>query len=65
MSPAAVLAWIRLLGEAVGLVRTVRDVVEPCPDTLPSAELEARRGQAAGSAANASQAATTERMRER
>lgn len=68
MSPGA---WIRLIGEALGLVREAIPVVEdltglePCPDTLRSEDPLAVRGQAAGAAAQASQAATHAMMSDR
>lgn len=68
MSP---LAWLRLVGEAIGLVERAIPVVEdltgidPCPDTLRSEDPIAVRGQAAGAAAQASQSATSAIMRDR
>jgi hypothetical protein len=60
--------WLRTVGEVLGLVERAIPIVEDltgldCPSTERSETIEARIGQAAGAAANASQAATTERMR--
>jgi len=62
MSP---LAWIRVIGEALGLVERAVDVGEKIAGKRGSSTdtQAARAGQAAGAAANASQAATSQRMR--
>jgi hypothetical protein len=55
-------AWIRLIGEAIGLVERVVPLVRSAA-TEPVDALAAKRGQAAGAAAQASSAATSERQR--
>ena len=62
MSP---LAWIRVIGEALGLVERAVDVGEKIAgkNSQTIDTQAARAGQAAGAAANASQAATSQRMR--
>lgn len=62
MNPAT---WIRVIGEALGLVERAVDVGEKIAGkrSTPTDTQAARTGQAAGAAANASQAATSQRMR--
>ena len=58
MSPSLMLAWLRAVLEAVGLIRrAVEGVTEECPTVA------AARGTAAGEAAKRSSDATTARMR--
>lgn len=59
------LTWIRVIGEALGLVERAVDVGEKIAGRSSRATdtQAARTGQAAGAAANASQAATSQRMR--
>ena len=59
------LTWIRVIGEALGLVERAVDVGEKIAGKNSQVidTQAARVGQAAGAAANASQAATSQRMR--